>query len=254
MIERLRAYLFSDPWIILSTIGFGTISIVVSLVDPSGNKAIDVARVWAKLMLRVVGARVQVQGLEHLDPNQSYVIAANHLSYMDTPVILSTIPVRFRFLAKRGLFQIPFLGTHLKQAGHIPVPLEDARGSVKTLQQAAEAIKTKNISLLIFPEGGRSPDAKLAPFKDGAAYIAIRAGVPIIPMALSGTEHVLPFGSGTPRTGRVTLKILPPISITGRTMKNRQEITALVHQQISQALGIPALQPEQTKPISSSRT
>jgi len=97
---------------------------------------------------------------------------------MDTPVALANIPVQFRFLAKRGLFQIPFLGTHLSRAGHIPVPREDPRAAVKVMQQAAEVIQAKKISLLIFPEGGRSHDGQMRPFKEGGLYIAIRAGVP----------------------------------------------------------------------------
>lgn len=236
MIGLLRAYLISDPLIVLSTIFFGAVSIVVALFDRTGDAAIGVARAWAKSLLMVSGVRVDIEGLEHLDSNGSYVIASNHLSYMDTPVVLANIPVQFRFLAKRGLFKIPFLGTHLGQAGHIPVPREDPRASVKTMQQAAEVIQKRRISMLIFPEGGRSHDGTLRAFKEGAAYIAIRAGVPILPAALIGTNHVLPFGSGTPRPGRVTLKLFPPISTAGRTLKERAELTEQVRQLIAEAL------------------
>ena len=115
---------------------------------------------------------------------------------MDTPVVLANIPVQFRFLAKSGLFQIPLLGTHLARAGHIPVPRDDARAAVKTMTTAAQVIRERGISLLIFPEGGRSHTGELASFKEGAAYIAIRAGVPLVPIVLKGTREVLPFGSG----------------------------------------------------------
>lgn len=232
----LRAYLISDPLIIVSTIFFGVISIVIALFDKTGDTAIGAARAWAKSLLLVSGVHVKVEGLEHIAPNGSYVIVSNHLSYMDTPVVLANIPVQFRFLAKRGLFQIPFLGTHLGQAGHIPVPRGDPRASIKTMQQAAEVIQQRGISMLIFPEGGRSRDGNLRPFKEGAAYIAIRAGVPILPVAIIGTNRILPFGSGTPRPGSATLKIFPPIETRGRTLKERGELTDHIRQLIAGTL------------------
>ncbi len=236
MIALLRAYLISDPLIVLSTIFFGSGSIVVSLFDKTGDAQLGVARRWAQSLLAISGVRVQIEGMEHIDPRRSYVIASNHLSYMDTPVVLANVPVRFRFLAKRGLFKIPFLGTHLGQAGHIPVYRNDPRASVKTMQLAAEAIQKRGTSLLIFPEGGRSHDGRLGAFKEGAAYIAIRAGVPIVPAAIIGTEKVLPFGSGTPKPGRVTLKIMRPIGTEGLSLKDRQQVTQNVHELIEQAL------------------
>jgi 1-acyl-sn-glycerol-3-phosphate acyltransferase len=236
LIARLRAYLFSDPLIILSTIFFGSISIAASLFDKKGDTLMRVARVWAKSLLRVSGVRVTVEGLEHIDPKGSYVFAANHASYMDTPVVLSSIPVQFRFLAKSGLFKIPFLGTHLGQAGHISVPRNDPRASVKTMQTAAEAVRNRGISLLIFPEGGRSHDGIMRPFKEGAAYIAIRAGVPIVPAALIGTHDVLPYGSGTPLPGAVTLRIMKPIETTGVSLKDRHALTERVHADVLQAV------------------
>ena len=148
--------LFADPAIILATIVFGTVSLIVSFFDNTGVLQIRVARAWARTLLAVSGVRVHVDGLDRIDPSGSYVFIANHLSYMDTPVALAHIPAQFRSLAKRGLFRIPLLGTHLSRAGHIPVPREDPRASVRTLQAAAEAIQRKNISMLIFPEGGRS--------------------------------------------------------------------------------------------------
>ena len=237
MIARLRAYFFSDPLIIVSTIFFGSISIAASLFDKKGNTLMRVARVWARSLLRVSGVQVTVEGLEHIDPAGSYVFATNHASYMDTPVVLSSIPVQFRFLAKSGLFKIPFLGTHLGQAGHISVPRNDPRASVKTMQAAAEAVQKRFISLLIFPEGGRSHDGIIRPFKEGAAYIAIRAGVPIVPAALIGTHDVLPFGSGTPLPGAVTLYIMKPIETAGMSLKDRHTLTERVHALILQAMG-----------------
>ena len=208
---KIRGVLFAGPAVVVATIFFGCISLIVSFFDQTGAVQIRVARAWARALLAAGGVRVHVEGLEQIDPNGSYVFIANHASYYDTPVALAHIPVQFRFLAKRGLFQIPFLGTHLSRAGHIPVPREDPRASVKTMQRAAEVIQQKRVSLLIFPEGGRTHDGRLQPFKEGGAYIAIRAGVPAVPLVLIGTPKVLPYGSGVIQPGTVTVRILKPI-------------------------------------------
>jgi 1-acyl-sn-glycerol-3-phosphate acyltransferase len=209
---------FVDPLIILSTLIFGLISM-------AGSTPMKSARRWARSLLAIAGVRVTVEGLEKLTPGASYVFASNHLSYMDTPVILAHIPADFRFMAKDGLFKIPLLGTHLAQAGHIPVPRGDPRAAVKTLTLAAETIRTRNISLLIFPEGGRAHDGVLQPFKDGGAYIAIKAGVPVVPLAISGTREILAMHSATFHRGAVTLRIGDPISTAGMTLHDRKSLT-----------------------------
>lgn len=223
--KKLRGILIADPGIVLATVFFGTISLIVSLFDQTGMLQIRVARVWARTLLAVSGVRVRVEGLEQIEPSASYIFISNHLSYMDTPVVLAHIPVQFRFLAKRGLFRIPFLGQHLSRAGHIPVPREDPRAAVKVMQIAAETIQRKKISLLIFPEGGRSEDGQLQPFKEGASYIAIRSGAPVVPLAIIGTREVLPFGSGVVQAGDVTLRILEPIETRQLTLKDRGALT-----------------------------
>lgn len=222
---KLRGVLFADPAIVLATIFFGSISLIVSFFDQTGAIQIRIARAWARTLLAVSGVRVHVEGLEQIDPQGSYVFASNHLSFMDTPVALAHIPVQFRFLAKRGLFQVPFLGQHLSRAGHIPVPREDPRAAVKTMQTAAETIQRKKISLLIFPEGGRSHDGHLQAFKEGGAYIAIRAGAPVVPLAITGTRQILPFGSAVVQPGSVTLRILKPIETKQLTLRDRSALT-----------------------------
>src|SRR5579863_3505381 len=225
-----------DPLIILSTIFFGSISVAFALFDKSGRKMMLTARVWARSLVKIAGVRVKVEGLERIDPKAPYVFAANHLSYMDTPVVLSNVPVQFRFMAKKGLFQIPFLGTHLIQAGHIPVPLEDPRAAVRTLSLAAQTIRDLGISVWIFPEGGRSIDGVLQEFKEGAAYIAIKAGVPVVPMALVGTRRILAMGSMTFHSGPVTVRIGEPIPTKGLTLRDRGELTATLRERIVEML------------------
>ncbi|HEY3739427.1 MAG TPA: lysophospholipid acyltransferase family protein [Bryobacteraceae bacterium] len=232
----LRALILTDPYIVVSTVFFATISFIVSLFDSVGNAQIAVARVWARMILFVAGVRVTAVGVDKLDPGGSYVIASNHSSYMDTPVILSSIPVQFRFLAKSGLFKVPFMGSHLKRAGHIPVPREDPRAAVKTMTEAARNIREKGISMLIFPEGGRTPDGELKPFKEGGAYIAIKAGVPIIPVAISGTRAVVPIHSGIVKAGKVTIRVGEPVATANLTLKDRERVTEQVRQQIASML------------------
>jgi 1-acyl-sn-glycerol-3-phosphate acyltransferase len=224
----LRGVFIADPAIILATLFFGAVSFLVSFFDSSGKTQAAVAKVWGQVLLLVSGVRVEVEGLQHIDPQGSYIFMANHTSYMDTPVVLANISVQFRFLAKRGLFQIPFLGSHLHRAGHIPVPRDDPRAAVKTLQLAAETIQKKKTSLLVFPEGGRSHDGVLRPFKEGGAYMAIRAGVPIVPLVLLGGRQVLPYGAGVVKPGKVIMRVLEPIETAGLALKDRGELTGRV--------------------------
>ncbi len=241
MLAKLRALFIIDPLIIVCTVAYGSVNLVVSLFESSGRRQVAIARAWARMLLRVSFVRMRVEGLEKIDPNGSYVFVANHLSYKDTPCILAAIPVQFRFMAKKGLFKIPFLGYHLSRAGHIAVPRDNPREAIKAMIEAGKMLKERGISVLIFPEGGRSPNAKLQPFKEGAFYIAINSGVPVVPVSLSGTEKVLPFGSGTVRPGAVTLRIGEPIPTAGMTMKDRGRLARESHDAVYELLKDTAL-------------
>lgn len=231
LMSRLRSFLFVAPLTILSTISCGAMSLVAALFG-SQRRQIEIARMWARSLLFFAGVKAEVEGLDKIDPQGRYVFVSNHLSYMDTPVVFSRIPVQFRFLAKKGLFQIPFLGWHLKTAGHIPVPREDPLASLRTLSRTAELIGTHGISVLFFPEGGRSLDGKLSDFKDGAAYIAIKAQTPLVPLALVGTREIMPMGSAVIRPGRVRLRIGDPIATAGLTLKDRGRVTEAARKQV----------------------
>jgi 1-acyl-sn-glycerol-3-phosphate acyltransferase len=231
-VSLLRSLLITEPLILVATIVFGAISLTVSFFDPTRHKQNAIARAWARVLLAVSRVKVRVEGLEKIKEDGSYVFVSNHLSYMDTPVALANIPVQFRFLAKRGLFQIPFMGWHLARAGHIPVPRGDARAAVKTMTLAAQVVREQKISLLIFPEGGRSRKGEMRPFMEGAAYIAIRAGVPLVPIGLQGTREVLPYGSGNIRGGPVILRIGDPIPTDEATLRDRVHLTELLRERI----------------------
>jgi len=237
--NRLMAVLWSwiyvIPLIILSTACFGIVSFVISLFDHTPARQLKVARLWARSLLRIAGVKVTVEGLDRIQPGGNYVFVSNHVSYMDIPVVLGNIPEQFLFLAKSGLFKIPFLGTHLKTAGHVSVPQEDPRSSIRTLQRTA-ALLHDGRSTLVFPEGGRSETGELQEFKDGAAFLAIRAQIPIVPMAMVGMRQILRMHTLTFHRGPVTLRIGEPIPTDGMTTHQRAELTARSRQKIVEML------------------
>jgi 1-acyl-sn-glycerol-3-phosphate acyltransferase len=236
------AYLFAitvkAPLICLSTIVMGSISFCCSLFDKTGNTQHNVARAWARQLLAIGGVRVRVDGLENIEAGGSYIFVSNHVSFMDTPVLIAHIPVQFRFLAKRGLFQVPFLGNHLHRAGHIPIPRDDVRGTLKALTFAAEVVQRKRICLVIFPEGGRThDDLGLQEFKDGAAYLAVKSGVPVVPVGLMGMEKILPMGSAHVRSGEATMRLGTPIPTADIPLKQHKELTRRLRNEVAKLTG-----------------
>jgi 1-acyl-sn-glycerol-3-phosphate acyltransferase len=231
----LRSLLFSTPLIILSTVAMWTCSLVCSVFDPSGYSQHRMARIWGRMLLAASLIRVRVEGLENLEGPGPYVFVSNHASLMDIPAILATVPYQFRFFAKKVLYRVPFVGWYLKRAGHIPVERADARASLKSMTVGARMVAERGISVLLFPEGGRAPKG-LREFKEGAAYIAIKAGVPVVPMALSGMRELLPMKSIHLRSGRVTLRIGKPIPTTGMTLHDRQKLTERLYDEIAAML------------------
>jgi 1-acyl-sn-glycerol-3-phosphate acyltransferase len=231
----IRSLFFTTPLILLATIVMGTLSMLASLFDGSGNSQHWLACVWARMLLAASLIRVRVEGLEKLDPKGSYVFVSNHSSLMDIPAILATLPNQFRFFAKLGLYSIPFLGTHLKRAGHLPVDRSNARNSLKSMSAGAKLITEGKISVLLFPEGGRAPEG-LREFKEGAAYIAIKAGVPVVPLALAGMRKLLPMGSVHVRSGTVVLRVGDPISTENMKLGDRMELTLKLYSDIRHML------------------
>ncbi len=229
MLLILRAALITDPLIALATAFMGTLSLISSLFDSTGRLQHRIACEWGMMLLRIAGVKLLVTGLERLSPDGTYVFASNHRSFMDIPAILPSIPVQFRFMAKKSLWKVPFIGYHLHRAGHIPVERTDARAAVRSMSEAARIIRERRVSVLVFPEGGRTR-GEMREFKDGAAYIAIKAGVPIVPITLTGTRDVLPMGALLVRPGRVTLRIGEPIPTAGMALNQRHELTSRIRE------------------------
>ncbi len=182
---RWRTNLLQAPLFFLYTGICGSLSLFASLWDRSGRAQHRLAQIWARGCVRISGSRLTVQGAENLHKYPVAVYAANHTSYMDTPVIFSTLPFQFRILAKKELWTMPFIGWHLNRSGQIPVDTVNANAAGSSLGAGVRALRA-GMPLFVFPEGSRTPDGNMQPFLAGAAFLAIRAQVPIIPIALWG--------------------------------------------------------------------
>jgi 1-acyl-sn-glycerol-3-phosphate acyltransferase len=233
--KRLYRLLVKDPLIILLTVAMGSLSLLVSLADRQNRATDRIARWWARMLLAVAGVRVRVSGAEKIPRDGRFVFAGNHRSLIDTPVVLAHVPVRFLFLVNAKYVRIPFLGTHLRRTGHFSVEPDDVRASMRAMTEAARAVRERDVSILLFPEGSRSP-GPMEPFKDGAAYIAIKAGVPVIPFALRGTREVLPIGSIEVRGGPVDLVFGEPIPTEGYRLTDRARLTQVIFERVSELL------------------
>jgi len=231
-LSYLAAVAYRVPAMSLATAMMGTANLLAAPFDAKGERQLQLARQWGGMLLSLAGAHVKTVGLEKIDRSRGYVITPNHVSYMDTPALLANIPLNFRFLAKEELFDWSGLGSHLTKAGHISVPLDDPRAALKVLTKAGQTIREKKLSLLWFPEGGRSETGELQPFKDGAAYLAIKGGVPILPVAIIGIRDVLPMHSHHVRPGQVTLRIGDPIETEGRAVSERGAVTQQVFETV----------------------
>src|SRR5713101_9885192 len=243
-LSYVRSLLITDPIIIVATIIMGSISMLTSLFDSKGRAQHKIARLWSRMLLGVSGVKMRIEGLEKIDPGGCYVFVANHRSLMDIPVVMAHIPLQVRFFAKKGLFLIPIMGTHLRRAGHLPVVKDDPRASLRSMSDAARIIRERGVSVLLFPEGGRSRNDKLQEFKEGAAYIAIKAGVPAVPIVMTGTREVLPMGSMQIMSGVVELRIGDPIPTSSLTLKDRARLTQTLREKVVELLAESTSEPQ----------
>ena len=188
-----------------------------------------------RLIAWTIGARISVRGVENLEPARTYVYMANHCSLVDIPAMFAYLPYQFRIMAKKELFYVPFMGWHLWTAGNFPVDRGDPRKTARSLRNVVEGVRAGK-SLAVFPEGTRSPDGELHVFKPGSFKIAVKAGVPIVPVAIRGTRDILPKHSLVPRPGRVEVVIGKPIDPRGTEEKTVRELMDAVHRAIQDGL------------------
>ena len=227
--SRARSCCVFVPLIYLYTGIMGSLSLLSSFFDRNGRMQHWFAVRWARMILKTAGVRVDIEGLEHIDPAQPAVYAANHLSALDIPVLYANLPVQFRILAKRELFGYPFLGWHLRRSGQIPIDQGDARASLRSLNHASASLRN-GMPLVIFPEGGRSPSGRMRDFMGGAFYMAIKAQAPVVPIVLVGTYELLPMNSFHLRPGRVDMIIGEPISTAGMVPRQMDKLSAQVRE------------------------
>lgn len=233
---KLLTYLFLMPLIALSTSLFGLISLICGLWDRSGRQQHKIAQIWAKSLLVLSFSPVTVIGIERLRTQQTAVYASNHLSYFDTPVLFAELPFQFRIMAKQSLWNIPFIGWYLNRSRQVPINQKDNRSAVASLKRGVETLRS-GMPLVLFPEGGRAEDGGLQPFLSGCAFMAIKAGVPLVPIALIGTYELLPIHVYhlTPRPLLAVIgDAIPTTGLTTRdadalTIKLRDTIAAMYH-------------------------
>ena len=224
LMAKLRSNLLQAPLFALFTGGFGSVALVASLFDRTGYSEHWLAQRWAWCLTFIAGTSVTVIGGEVLEQHPVAVYAANHLSYMDTPVLFGKLPFQFRILAKQDLWKLPFVGWYLNRSGQIPVNLDDQRASVTSLKAGVKALKA-GMPLFVFPEGGRAVDGHLQPFKSGPAFMAIKAQVPLVPIALVGTHELFPMHTHHFRPRPVTMVVGQPIRTEGMITREADALT-----------------------------
>ena len=221
-------------WVILVTLVLGMMVILVALFSRNGNFPHLIARAWARSILIVAGIPVSVEGIENLSIDGSYILMPNHQSNFDIPILLGCLPVQFRWLAKAELFKIPIFGRGMRGCGYISIDRSNRKSAFRSLAEAAQKIRN-GVSVLIFPEGTRSWDGAIQPFKKGGFVLSVDAGVPIIPIVISGTRAVMPKGKLLIRKLPVGMKILAPIATSDYTRKTKDELMGVVKDAISKA-------------------
>ncbi len=229
--ERLISDLWRLPLFTVGTVLCGSLSLAVSLLDRSGALQHRIARRWAKYSLWCSGSKVTVLHPERLAGHGGAVFVSNHLSYMDTPVIYSSLPFQFRIVARQSLWKIPFIGWHLHRSGQIPVNVGNPRASIASLGGGVKTL-LGGMPLFIFPEGGRSRTGYPGEFLNGPAFMAIRARVPVVPMAIVGTFELLPIHARRFHPVAMVLVVGEAISTTGYTAREVEQLTRRIAESV----------------------
>ena len=228
---------FLIPAITVYTVVLGAVSILSSLFDRRGRLAHGCARAWSRLILKTTGVRVTVEGLERLTPGTTYIFVANHQSHYDTPIVFSSLPFQLRIIAKESLARFPVLGWHLRRGGHLFVDRRrpDRAGILKRWR----TLVSEGLSLIIYAEGTRSPDGRVARFKAGSFLLAIEAGLPVVPVAILGTRAVMPKGRLRTEPADVVLVIhqpIPPPALEAPTVHDAKALAGRVHDIVAAAV------------------
>jgi 1-acyl-sn-glycerol-3-phosphate acyltransferase len=228
-LSRLRSYLIFDPLIWLYTVILGIVSIPVSLFGEKSRILHDFARFWSWLIMKTILSPVKVTGLERIDTSKPHVYAVTHASALDIPVLYVYLPFQFRILFKKELLSYPIVGWHLRRSGQVCIDQQKPTRSIAHIRSAVKSLQD-GMPLVIFPEGGRTPDGEIKPFMPGAFYLAIKAQVDIVPVALVGTYELLPMNTYHVKCRPLEMRLGEPIPTAGYSLREMEALSAQVHQ------------------------
>ncbi len=214
-------------YVITATAVFGIIAIIISFFSRTGNPVHIIAGIWAKSILIVSGIHVNVKGLSNIDPAKSYIYMSNHQSNFDIPILLGCLPVQFRWLAKAELFKIPIFGRAMRGAGYVGIDRFNRESAFESIEEAAGKMKS-GVSIMIFPEGTRSRDGNIRPFKKGGFIMAVDSGASVVPIVIHGTRPIMAKNSLRINPGDVTMEIGKPIKTTGYTRETKDDLIKYV--------------------------
>lgn len=220
--------------IVLVTVPLAVATLLCGLFEANGKRAYRINQFWTWLVLRLAGISLIVKGLENIDPRRHYIFIVNHQSNLDIPVLVQALPrFQLRWIAKKELLRVPFLGWALWATRHVTVNRSDSQDAIRSIARAKELLSA-GISLVIFPEGTRSRDGHLQKFKKGGFLLAVQTDISIVPVTVNGSYSLLPTGSWCPRSGTIEVVVEQPIAVDGfrpgnlRLLSNhvRDKITA----------------------------
>jgi 1-acyl-sn-glycerol-3-phosphate acyltransferase len=224
--------------IIIMTLACGLPAIITGIFNPYSRINYYLGQIWSRSILWVAGTRIIVEGLSNIDVHRQYVFIGNHQSHFDVLVVFSRIPMTLRFLTKKELFKVPVFGWALSAIGMIKIDRADHEKSVKSMNEALEIIRKNTISLVVFPEGTRSPDGKMGPFKKGGFIMAIKGKIPIVPVSLAGSRFILPKHSMRLKAGTIKMVVGKPIDTVDFTYSDRAELMAKTIRVISENIDV----------------
>ncbi|HWF92810.1 MAG TPA: lysophospholipid acyltransferase family protein [Terriglobales bacterium] len=232
-LSRLRSYFFIDLLLWFYTLVFGLASIPFGFFDRDGSILHGFARAWSKAIMKSIFSPMKVTGLDKIDTSKPIVYAVNHASALDIPALYAFLPFQFRILFKSELLSYPIIGWHLKRSGQICINQQQPARSAGNIRTALKVLKS-GMPLVIFPEGGRTPDGEIKPFLPGAFFLAIKAQVDIVPVALVGTFDLLPMNTYHIKCRPLEMRVGEPISTAGLTLRNMDQVSATVKKKLEE--------------------
>ena len=230
MVRTLIIAMFTFP----ATVLLSSLTILASFINKNGDLAYNITKTWAKFVLAVSRIKVTVQGSYNIRSDRSYIYMSNHQSNFDIPVALAYFPFKFRWVAKAELFKIPIFGNAMHRVGHINIDRSNRRAAFKSLKKAARNIR-EGVSVLIYPEGTRSKDGNIGPFKNGGFVLSVESGTPIVPVIIHGTWPIMSRDKIIVKPGNVIIEIKKPIETKNYNRKTRNDLLKKVRSVICES-------------------